>query len=421
MLRKLLVLVALTACTSEHDGPFRDLPFADAAALAKQEQKIVLVDFFTTWCGPCKKLDATTWKDATVQAWLAEHTIALKIDAEKEPDLAQRFGVRAYPSIVLVKPDGTVVDSLVGYRDAQTFLSEVDDALAGKTALTRAREKLVGHEHDPIIRQRVAGELARAGRPDEALVEYLWCFDNGAKSRGYAGVRLSFLIGELGTLAKTHPPALRALEERRDAAEARVLAGSKKFEDASEAAAINREIGTAARALEFYERLRAAGPMTNNVKSALSTTVLEPLLEARRYQEVLDLFEKPEGFVTGSIRMHGSTAEMRSTMSDDRSTMSDDDEADMEKTLKKMIVTRCRPIHESLVGVGLGERAAAVADSLIEFAPSGMTYATLIESCARAGDVEAAKALSARGLGSSSGKEDKAAIEAALKSIESAK
>ena len=68
--------------------------------------KVILIDFVTTWCAPCKKMDKTTWKDKKVRAWLGEKTVALKIDAEKEKKLAKDYRVEMYPTIVLLKADG---------------------------------------------------------------------------------------------------------------------------------------------------------------------------------------------------------------------------------------------------------------------------------------------------------------------------
>ena len=113
-------------------APFSDLSFEAASKLAGQTGKIVLVDFYTTWCGPCKLLDKTTWTDAAVIQLLEQKTVALRIDAEKEAALAQHYKILAYPSVLLIKPDGTEIDRLVGYREPKAFIDDFNAALGGR-------------------------------------------------------------------------------------------------------------------------------------------------------------------------------------------------------------------------------------------------------------------------------------------------
>lgn len=401
------VLALVTVSCGDSEAPFRAIPFERAQSLAREEQKIVLIDFFTTWCVPCKKLDTTTWKDADVLAWMSKNCVALKLDAEQKTQLAERFHVGAYPTIVLVKADGTVIDSLVGYRDAKTFLADATHAMAGVSSLTRAAEAVKADGKNPMARMSYGRELARAGRSDEALAEYLWCFDNGRKSMGFTGVRLSFLLGDISGLGKKYPPALRALEERRDAAEARVLANPGSTDDIADASALNRELKTLQRTLALYDRLRAAGPVSSNAKAALGGEILAPLVEARRYADALDLFSKPEGFVKDSIRMHRSADTLRSSMGEA-------DDAELDAMLKANLVQRCAPIYEALAGAGREEKASEVAEMLITFAPASTTYVSLIELSARAGRVEVARALGTRGVAAMKSPADSEAIEKAV-------
>ena len=129
------LLVAIAACAQSAapvEHPFVALPFDAALSQAKQANKPVMVDFFTTWCGPCKRLDRETWKDPAVVEWLDRSCIALKADAEKETALAKRFDITGYPTIVFVAADGKEIDRLVGFRDAQEFLRDSQSLLAKK-------------------------------------------------------------------------------------------------------------------------------------------------------------------------------------------------------------------------------------------------------------------------------------------------
>lgn len=104
------------------DGPFHELPFDEALSWAEKAERPVIVDFFTTWCGPCKVLDRTTWKDPDVVRWLTEHTIALKLDAERETELAERYGIRAYPTVLVLDADGTERRRLLGLPQIEQWV-----------------------------------------------------------------------------------------------------------------------------------------------------------------------------------------------------------------------------------------------------------------------------------------------------------
>jgi len=413
MLTVWLLSLASVFTPTPSEGPFQDLTVDQALAAAKRDKKVVMIDFFTTWCLPCKKLDKTTWTDPEVQKWLADNTVALRLDAEKESELAKKHRIEGYPTMLFLTPDGTEIDRIFGYKEPKDFLSQAKDALAGKNAVTRAKDKLVGHEKDPMRRSEYANELARAGRDEEALVEYLWCFDQGQQERpSYSGVRLSFLLSDIVRFGKRYPPAITALEERRDAAEAKLVEGSDSFDDATVAIAINGALNAKQRNLALYDRVRATKPLAAHVKIAFSDELLELLVEARRYQDALDLFDSPESYVTGRIKLsrfrptpkEGQDEEMKKAM----------EQAD--QYMRTELVSRCAKMYEALLGAAKKDVAAKVADDLIEFAPSGQTYSTLIASAVRAEVSDVAKSLADRGL-TTLPENEKKTVERAAKKI----
>lgn len=377
------------------EGPFQDLTFVQALAAAKRDNKVVMIDFFTTWCVPCKKLDSTTWKDADVVAWLSQKAIALKLDAEKEVDLAKQHNINAYPTMLLLKPDGSEIGRIVGYKTPKEFLSQATDTLAGKNAITRAKEKVVGHEKDPMARGNYADELAGAGRYEEALAEYLWCFDEGERaSPAYAGVRVSFLVSDIVNLGQRYPPAIKALEDRRDTAESRLLGAGGSDDDVRVVVALNRDLGFPQRNLVLHDTLKRMKPLSVRMRYTFSHELLVPLVEARRYQDALDLFDNPPGYVTWSIKLHRSTPKIDDHEDEQLNAML----ASMEIERINDLVSKCGKVYEALLGIGKPEMAATVATELIQFAPSGATYSTLTDLAVRAGSFDAARSMAEKGL-----------------------
>jgi len=412
MLTATFVLLAGFFMTGPFEGPFKDLTVEQALAAAQKENKFVLIDFFTTWCVPCKKLDSTTWKDAAVVAWLNEKAIALKIDAEKEADLAKKHNIRSYPTMLFLKADGTEIDRIVGYKDPTEFLSNAKDALAGKNAVIRAKERLVGHEDDPNSRDDYATELARSGRYEEALKEYLWCFDNGRDSPGYGGVRLSFLLGEIHDLGRSYPPAIQALEQRRESAEALLVGGTGSWEELHDFVALNRELGSNERNLSLFDHMQKAGPLPERVRFGFVQNILPQLAEARRYQDILDLVGNPESFVKDSTGLTKMGRLVNQDMDEEMRKMMES----VQQQMRLSAVTNALPVYEALLGLKDMEVSSRIADHLIEFLPKGSTYKGLIESAIRAEAFPVATALVERGRTTLTGKEAKA-VERAGKKI----
>lgn len=77
----------------------------------------VLVDFFATWCGPCKMLAPIVEKVASEH----EDINVLKIDVDEVPDVAAKYGIRSIPTLILFE-DGKAVDMKLGYMPEESVL-----------------------------------------------------------------------------------------------------------------------------------------------------------------------------------------------------------------------------------------------------------------------------------------------------------
>lgn len=98
----------------------------DILTRAREEKKLIFVDVYATWCGPCKMLDQQVFTDKKVAATYNAFFINYKLDAERGEGvaLARQYGVRAYPTALFINGDGQLIDNWVGFLPAFEFKKE---------------------------------------------------------------------------------------------------------------------------------------------------------------------------------------------------------------------------------------------------------------------------------------------------------
>jgi thiol-disulfide isomerase/thioredoxin len=353
---------------------FRDISSDDAAKAAAAEHKIVLIDFYTTWCGPCKMLDAQTWTDAAVGKLVDESAVPLRLDAEHNgKTVADHYKIGAYPTILLLKPDGTEIDRLVGFRAAEVFISEFKSALAGSTALSRARKAVADTgqaiDHDRVeARHRLARELMQTGKYAEALSEYLWLYDVGMKEvESYVGVRNSFLTGEMGRLAEAYPLAKDELVKRRDAAAHTIQISTDRMA-VTDFAALNEALNETDKTVTLYRELTKDDPR----RQFLAYRVYRPLVKAQKYSEALGAhpFSEMTRQLDRSIDRLGQMPERIRTAA-----------------RQGALAVACTDV-EVLAGAGDLEHAGMLRDRLLALDGSDEMKATLRDRLTRAGHAD---------------------------------
>ncbi len=93
----------------------------------------LLLDFFTVPCPYCVQLEQNTFSDPKVRELMIEKFICLKVDGRSATDLVGKLRITAYPTVVLAGPDGKILTTLEGYKDAPFFRENLQRIIAATT------------------------------------------------------------------------------------------------------------------------------------------------------------------------------------------------------------------------------------------------------------------------------------------------
>jgi len=255
---------AISEASAPDDGKppiFTDLSLGDAVARNADDGRILVIKGTAVWCGPCKRMDATTWREAEVVEWFAERGVALALDVDRHREDAQRLRIRAMPTLIAFK-GGEEVDRVLGYQSGEALIEWLDRVSRGETTDSRLDAMLARPREGagaPSIQDRLglARELVMAGRLDAATDEYEWLWGNMLRIEpAMVGVRGSFTASEMKMLADQHDAARERFTALRDAAGERLANDPRSHRWLDDWIVLNDVIGDEAATLEWWDRIK---------------------------------------------------------------------------------------------------------------------------------------------------------------------
>lgn len=160
--KKLFILTCLlfvSAFSMAGGISFQNLSLQEALNEAEKQDKLVFIDVYATWCGPCKYLSANVFTDEDLGAYMNEHFISLKLDGEKGDGLSlmDKHELTSYPTMLLMNSEGEVLKKIVGAVGAQE--------------IRNAAVLLIDPESSPLVQMEKKYEAG--DRSQAFLQEYL--------------------------------------------------------------------------------------------------------------------------------------------------------------------------------------------------------------------------------------------------------
>jgi thioredoxin-like negative regulator of GroEL len=151
----------------------------DAAAAGKP----LLLDFAAEWCGPCKRMEATTFHTPAVVAAVNAAVVPVRVDADKDAWLVKAAGIQAFPTLILLSPEGKVIARREGFADAAQVIEFLRQAPAARPAAVQPAVAFQPAAAPAVVQPAAAtvpspaAELLAAARVDFAAGRYLACVE----------------------------------------------------------------------------------------------------------------------------------------------------------------------------------------------------------------------------------------------------
>jgi len=224
MQRLVLCLLLLAAwAPRSHAGSSEGIAWQPDLTTAFQEARRsgrdLLLDFVTDWCVWCKVQDSATYSVPEFVEY-SKRYLWVKVDAERDTLAARKYGIRAYPTVVVVRPDGLEYDRVVGYTRPADFQAQVEDYRAGRNTLAALLDGEEAHRADCDYEYRLADRLYAHGRSDDALQRYQHIFESDtanasghAEECGYMVARTLRRAGDFGRALPVYQVLVRRFPE----------------------------------------------------------------------------------------------------------------------------------------------------------------------------------------------------------------
>jgi len=179
----LLICGPLVICAQEKRGINFEhgISWKQVLDKARTEGKLIFVDCYASWCGPCKEMDKKVYLNEKVGSYMNEKFISIKVrmdtsknDNEMEKSwysdarsIEYKFKVNAYPTLLFLASDGSLLHRAAGAYDADGFISLASDALNPEKQYSKLLASYVEGKRDSLVMKQLAISTIRFG--DTAL------------------------------------------------------------------------------------------------------------------------------------------------------------------------------------------------------------------------------------------------------------
>lgn len=132
-MKRLLITLSLilSVAVASAQVEFESSTYSALLLKAKTENKLIFMDCYAEWCGPCKYMDANVFTDKSVGEFMNKNFLNAKFNMEEGDGLsvARKYKVTSYPTFLIINSGGDEVVRLVGSSSPSEFISRIEKSL----------------------------------------------------------------------------------------------------------------------------------------------------------------------------------------------------------------------------------------------------------------------------------------------------
>ena len=170
-----IMLLLCADCIAQNRSiVFSEKPLTEILSSAKKEKKLVFMDAYASWCGPCKWMAANIFTNDSAADYYNKTFICTKVDMEKGEGiiLQQKYQVRAYPTLLFLDTDGNIVHMKVGaVQSAANLISLAHTALDPDECYAGYKKRYSQGENSPEFIYKYLQRISDAYLPVEGPLE----------------------------------------------------------------------------------------------------------------------------------------------------------------------------------------------------------------------------------------------------------
>ena len=168
-----LIFVVSICAAQTRSMNFEKTSFAEIKAKAKKENKLIFIDAYTSWCGPCKWMAKNVFTNDTVADYFNAKFINAKFDMEAGEgiEIAKLYEVHCYPNLLFIDGDGKLIHRGAGGLSVKKFTQLAEDALNPEKRFSKYKEEYPLKKNDPSFLREYVEAISKTCLPYEVPVQ----------------------------------------------------------------------------------------------------------------------------------------------------------------------------------------------------------------------------------------------------------